>query len=362
MPCTMNRRVALGFRRTLAEVGDPTEKGCSAVPRTDSPAPPEPTPAAATPAARRPLLRWAVRLVPILLLSAAAWVLWREFHELSLGDLHHAMTAWTWPTLAAALLFSVASFFLMGMVEWFGLRWSGATPPFGAAVAVSFVANAVAHSLGANLLVSGALRARLYERYGVNLAQVAATTLFGGVSYAVGLAALSGGGLLLADRHDLTATAIPVQVARMAGVALVAGALAYNLTCALRRAPFKAFGQSLTLPSLRDALAQTAIGVADNGIAAGIIWILLPRDGPDYATFVGAYAISCVTGLLSTVPAGAGVFESALTTLLHSASAAGLAAAFLGYRLLYYLLPLIVASLALAGDIAWRRPKADPAI
>jgi uncharacterized membrane protein YbhN (UPF0104 family) len=64
-----------------------------------------------------------------------------------------------------------------------------------------------------------------------------------------------------------------------------------------------------------------------------------------------------VAGLISTVPGGAGVFEGSISTLLPNAEPAPLAAAFLGYRLVYYLLPLLIACLALAGDTIHRRGR-----
>ncbi|MFI4950356.1 MAG: hypothetical protein ACHP7A_04895, partial [Caulobacterales bacterium] len=97
------------------------------------------------------------------------------------------------------------------------------------------------------------------------------------------------------------------------------------------------------------------LGVVDNGIAAAILWILLPHGGPNYVTFVGAYAVACIVGLASSVPGGAGVFESAMAALLPAVEPAALAAAFLGYRLAYYILPLILAALALAADTLRRR-------
>jgi uncharacterized membrane protein YbhN (UPF0104 family) len=224
------------------------------------------------------------------------------------------------------------------------------------AIAGSFLAGAIGHAIGANLLVAGAVRARLYDRYGVSLTQVAATTLFNGMSFAVGLGALGGGGLLLASHAELAATAIPISLARTAGGLLLAGSLGWVAICFLRHEkPIRAFGRSLSLPRAGDAVLQLVLGVADNGIAAGIIWILLPHGTTSYASFVGAYAVACVVGLISSVPGGAGVFESAISTLLPSAAPAPLAAAFLGYRLAYYLLPLVIAALALAGDTALRR-------
>lgn len=327
--------------------------------KTDPPPKPSPAPvevelAGALPVAEvRPLARiikLALRIVPLVLLVAAFFVLRREFRDLSWSSVAAAMDGWGHLPVMAALVLAVLSFLLMGVVEWLGLRWAGAKLPWSVAIAGSFLAGAIGHAIGANLLVAGAVRARLYDRYGVGLTQVAVTTLFNGMSFAVGLGALGGGGLLLASHAELAATAIPVTLARVAGVILLSGSLGWVLLCAIRRRPLTAFGRSLTLPSARDAALQLVIGVADNGIAAGIVWVLLPAGSTSYATFVGAYAVACVAGLLSSVPGGAGVFEGALSALLPMTAAAPLAAAFLGYRLAYYLLPLVIASLALFGD------------
>jgi uncharacterized membrane protein YbhN (UPF0104 family) len=176
------------------------------------------------------------------------------------------------------------------------------------------------------------------------------------MSFAVGLATLGGSGLLLATHAELAATAIPVYLARGAGALLVAGALTWVAICYWRHGkPLTAFGRTVSLPSFWSAVLALLIGVVDNGIAAAIVWVLLPDGATSYAGFVGAYAVACVVGLISGVPGGAGVFESAISTLLPGVKAAPLAAAFLGYRLAYYLLPLILASLGLLGDAVWGR-------
>jgi uncharacterized membrane protein YbhN (UPF0104 family) len=296
------------------------------------------------------LTRAALRIVPVLLLIAAAWVLWREFHKLSLEAVLQAIAGWGTMAVTLAVLLSVASFVLMAVIEWVGLRWTGARVPLRTVVLGSFLANAIAHAIGANLLISGAIRARTYDRHSVTLTQVAQATVFAAVSFGVGLAALSGGGLLLATHAELDATAITPPVARALGVALVAGAGGYVVLCIFLRRSFRIFGRAITLPDVWDALAQLVLGVVDNAIAAAILWILLPAGGPSYASFVGAYAVACIAGLASSVPGGAGVFESAMAALLPNVDVAALAAAFLGYRLAFYLLPLIIAFLALAID------------
>ncbi len=296
------------------------------------------------------LRRWALRLIPLILLGVAALVLWRDYHELRPGEIADEIRGWGHGRIGAALALSAVSFLLMGVVEKFGLAWMGARLPWRPTLATAFIANAIAHALGANLLVSGAVRARLYDRYGVSLTQVAGATLFQGCSFAVGISTLAGVGLLAASTEALAASAVSTQVARTTGTVLLSGVGAYVLACALHRAPIHALGRTFALPSPAKALVQVGVGALDNATAAAIIWILLPGAPLDYLAFVGSYAIACVAGLISTVPAGAGVFEGSLSALLRGVPAAPLAAAFLGYRLAYFLLPLLVAMAALAID------------
>ncbi|MFN3584650.1 lysylphosphatidylglycerol synthase domain-containing protein [Phenylobacterium sp.] len=304
-----------------------------------------------------PLIRrWALHVVPFLLLGAAVFVLWREFHEVKPADVAASMRAWGYGDTLAALGLSAASFTLMGLVEWLGLRWAGARLPIPPALAGSFLANAIGHTLGANLLVSGAVRARFYSRYGVTLKEVAATTVFHGVSFAVGLSTLAGVSLLIGGSSDAVRIAAPV--ASGVGIVLLGAVAFYVALCGTLKRPLKGFGHSLKLPSWRVALAQIALGAVDNAVAAGIIWSLLPEGSMSYFSFVGAYAPSVVIGLISHVPGGVGVFEGSLSTLLAGVPAAPLAAAFLGYRIAFFLLPLLVAALALMGDAVRQRRTA----
>lgn len=297
------------------------------------------------------LQRLAWHLVAFILLGAAAYILWREFHEISLAEVGQAIRAWGWDSVLLAVSLSATSFLLMGTIEWLGLRWAGARIAVRSALAGSFIASAIAHSLGANLIVSGAVRARYYAKHGVTLRQVAATTLFHGFSFTVGLSTLAGVALLMAGSTDVAAVSrIANPVADGLGAILLAAVGAYVVLCATLRSPVRGFGHSLKLPSPRVALAQLSIGAIDNAVAAAIIWVLLPDGAVGYFTFVGAYAPSVVVGLVSHVPGGVGVFEGSVSTLLRGLRPASLAAAFLGYRLFFFLLPLLIAGLALAVD------------
>jgi glycosyltransferase 2 family protein len=57
------------------------------------------------------------------------------------------------------------------------------------------------------------------------------------------------------------------------------------------------------------------------------------------------------------VPGGVGVFEGSISALLAGVEPAPLAAAFLGYRLAFFILPLAIAAVALAGDTFRQRAR-----
>jgi uncharacterized membrane protein YbhN (UPF0104 family) len=296
--------------------------------------------------------------IAVLLLSAAAFILWREFHDLRPEDLAAAIRAWGWQSAVLAVGFSGASFLLMGVVELMGLRWAGAKIDAASGMAGGFIACAISHSLGANLLVAGAVRARFYAKHGITLRQVAAATVFNSFTFTVGLATLAGTSLLLAGSREIAAVSrIANPVADALGGLLVTGVVGYVVLCAVLHRPLRVFGHTIKLPSLRVALAQLAIGTIDNAMAAAILWVLLPAGALSYFTFVGAYAPSVIVGLISHVPGGVGVFESSVSTLTRGLDPAALAAAFLGYRLFFFLIPLAIAGLALGVDIVRERAR-----
>ncbi|KPA99532.1 hypothetical protein PF70_00356 [Pseudomonas asplenii] len=95
----------------------------------------------------------------------------------------------------------------------------------------------------------------------------------------------------------------------------------------------------------------TALDVA---AAATVLYLLLP-EAPPFGAFLLVYLLALAAGVLSHVPGGVGVFEAILlAAFTNELGAAPLAAALLLYRLIYVLLPLLLACLALLSTEAQR--------
>lgn len=138
--------------------------------------------------------------------------------------------------------------------------------------------------------------------------------------------------------------ALGVTGLQVVGFMLLAVAASYLLACAFaKRRTWHVRDHEITLPSLRLALCQVALGAANWALMAALIHWLLPGD-LFYPSILGILLISCVAGVVAHIPAGLGVLEAVFLALLQGQLGQGtLVAALLGYRTLYYLIPLLLA-------------------
>jgi glycosyltransferase 2 family protein len=79
-----------------------------------------------------------------------------------------------------------------------------------------------------------------------------------------------------------------------------------------------------------------------------VIYVLLEHR-IDYPSVLGVLLVSAIAGVVSHIPAGLGVLEGVFIGLLGTRlPESTLLAALIGYRALYFLGPLLVATLILA--------------
>lgn len=304
--------------------------------------------------ARRGLNRLAsvaARILPPLLMAAAAYVLWRELRHLSVSDLSASMSRWGPARIAAACAFASLTYILLGLNEFLSLRWLGAGLPYRRVAPVSFIAYAFGNTIGFNLLVATTIRCRSYLRYGVPVSTTTAASVWDSLMFWTGMAGLAGLSLVRADQPGL----------KWAGAFLLCVPLAVVILCGLLRRPVHLLKREWRLPPPPMAAAQIVIAMSLNLSLAAVLWTLLRGEIAGYLEFAGAYTASLAAGLVSGAPGGIGVFETAMLTLLPDLARADLAAAFLGYRLAYFLIPLaIAAAVFLLREKPWKtRPRRE---
>lgn len=276
-----------------------------------------------------------VILIPVLLFSLARNLDWAEVRQ--------SLFAYKPGTLAIGLLLALASYLVFASYDLLARAYTGHQLPARQVLPVAFVC--YAFNLNFTTWVGGvALRYRLYGRLGLDTPTITRILTLGLLTNWMGYLLLAGcvfasGSVKLPDTWAVGATGL-----RLIGVLMVAVAVGYLLACAFaKRRTWHLRGHELTLPSIRLALCQVALGASNWVLMAALIYWLLPGD-LFYPSVLGVLLISCVAGVVAHIPAGLGVLEAVFLALLHGQLGQGsLVAALLGYRTLYYLIPLAVA-------------------
>ena len=150
---------------------------------------------------------------------------------------------------------------------------------------------------------------------------------------------------------------------RLIGIGMLLAALAYLLVCRFsRRREWQVRGQEIRLPSWRLALLQALMGAGNWALMGLVVFTLLP-DKAGYPTILAILMVSSIAGVITHIPAGLGVLESVFITLLQGQYSQGtLLAALIGYRAVYFLLPLLLALVVylLLERVASQRGAAAP--
>jgi hypothetical protein len=131
----------------------------------------------------------------------------------------------------------------------------------------------------------------------------------------------------------------------MLGIALLAVPVAYVLSCAIsKRRVWTVRGHDVVLPPLRLALLQLVMSTLNWSLMACAIYLLMDQKIA-YPTVLGVLLVGAIAGVITHVPAGLGVLEAVFYALLsHQLPESELLAALLMYRVVYYLVPLLAAT------------------
>jgi phosphatidylglycerol lysyltransferase len=292
-------------------------------------------------------VRAALSIGALILVTVA---LEKSLRGLTWAHLRADIHALSWGQLAASVAATLASYALLTIFDWQGLRAVGRKVSQLRMIGTAFMANALGHSLGFASLTGGAIRLKGYGDSGCTAGEVGQIVFHTTTGFLIGAWALAA----------LTAALVPQQLAavlwggiglwRTLGLAALAALLAMLLV--LRATPFPVRWRKfrLTLPSRRDASLALAVSIVELGCAAAALYVLLP-DAADvsFGNFIGLYLIAVLVGLISTVPAGLGVFEWTLLRFLPQVNTSELLASILVYRIIYYVLPLVIGIVAPAA-------------
>ena len=300
----------------------------SSAPPSGPTGPSGPTPSGPSGAHARPRLTLFKALFPFLMASACLWLILHKVETLDLAALWAALASISPVAWALAGLATVASFWAVGRYDTILHRHFDTGVPTRQTVQSGAAAIALSQTLGFGLLTGSLVRWRLVPALG--LPRALSITLLCAASFGAALAALTALSTLLTQGFAAPIWAAPLLLALLALPAL------------------SLLMPRLGLPSLPAMAAITLLALMDTLFAALAFLLLLPETaGAELFSLYPVFLIALAAGLFSGVPAGAGPFELTVLTLLPAVPEAELVAGLIGFRLIYFALPALLAALFL---------------
>ena len=287
--------------------------------------------------------------VSLVVLAVAGFTLYGLLREVDFAKVATAIAAQPIKKIAAAGLFVICGYVTLTFYDVFALRTIGwHKVPYSVAALASFTSSTIGHSLGAAVLTGGLIRLRIYSVWGLNVFDVAKIAFVTGMTFLLGNAVLLA--VVTTYTPDAAATVdhLPAWLNRAIGLAGLFVIICYLIWLAPRP---RAVGRSdwrLVLPSLRSTLVQIGIGTLDLSLVTCAMYVLLPpHPAVGFASVLITFLTATMLGTVSHAPGGLGVIEATMLVGLPEFQREELLAALLTFRVLYFVLPLLLATLSL---------------
>ncbi len=294
----------------------------------------------------RPWLIAAVALGLAALLTHALGVL---SHEVRYADVVRQIAREPLSDLALAALATAISYLLLTRYDAYALEYVGARVRASTVVLTSFIAYALGNTVGLGVLTGGAVRMRLYTAAGVEPTRVTKVIAFNASAFAIGIVVFGALGLLWAAPDIASLLKAPAWTLRVIAV-LVLACIVILLLVSIRQREVRVLRWTLPLLPTKLAARLLVISVLDLGASAAALWLLLPEGVINPFVFVGWYAIAVTLGLVSHIPGGLGVFDAVIVLACAGRAPPGeIVGALVLYRVIYYLAPLMLGAVLLAG-------------
>lgn len=293
--------------------------------------------------------------IGLLIVGFAATALFHLLREIEPDRIVAALRAKSAKDILVAGLFVAGGYVTLTFYDFFALRTIGRRDvPYRVAAFTSFTSYTIGHNLGATVLTGGIIRFRIYSRWGLSLIDVAKIAFITGLTFWLGNAFVLGVGMAWAPEAASGVNLLPAWLNRiigLSGLAVIAGYLLW-LGCrprAIGRADWR-----VALPNVRLTLVQIGIGMLDLTMGGLAMYVLLPaQPSIEFIASLVVFVTSILLGFLSHAPGSLGVIEAAMLVGMPQFAKEELLASLLIFRALYFLLPVLLASLLLAMRELW---------
>lgn len=279
----------------------------------------------------------------------AAYMLYTQLSKYEWSEIREALLSIPARNLWYACLASFFGYVALSSYDFLALKYIKRKLAIWKWVFVGFIGFSVSNNAGHAIVSGGAIRYRLYTRWRFHGAEIVKMVTFSGFTYLVACFFLIIIGYLITPDHAFGDGSVSKFTTQLVTLLSVIGLLGYFALSIWYKKPLNIKGVELEMPNVKMSLAQMIIGAADIIMDSFVLYFsLIPFVEIPFETFMGVFIIAKVLGVFSQVPGGLGVFETLFLYIIPGEhNQAMLFGALIAYRIIYYLLPLVVSGIAL---------------
>ncbi|MBR5599152.1 MAG: UPF0104 family protein [Alphaproteobacteria bacterium] len=279
----------------------------------------------------------------------AVYMIYKQLSRYSAEELKNAIFNIPDINLIYAGIASLLGYVALSTYDYLALKYIRKKMQSWKWILTGFIGFSVSNNAGHAIVSGGAVRYRFYSRWGISTGDIVKMVTFSGFTYLVACFFLIILGYIMTPEHAFGANDSTRISTFVTMVLSVIGLGIYFWASIYYKKSVTIKGVKFRMPGFRLALEQTIIGSIDIVMASLVLYsVLICFIKIDFMTFMGVFIIAQVLGVYSQVPGGLGVFELVFSNILPGQdNQAILFGALIAYRIIYYLLPLVISGIVL---------------
>lgn len=282
----------------------------------------------------------------------AAYMLYNQLSKYSWVDIKSALLSIPQKNLIYACAASFFGYVALSSYDYLALKYVGRKLVPWKWIFAGFIGFSISNNAGHAIVSGGSIRYRLYTRWRFHASEIVKMVTFSGFTYLFGCFFLIILGYFLTPNHAFGEGSVSQMTTLITTIVSAVGLALYFWATLFYKKPLIIKEIEFDIPSFKMALAQTFLGGADILLASLVLYFsLIPFIEIPFDVFIGVFIIAQVLGVFSQVPGGLGVFEGLFLFIIPGGedNTAKLFGALIAYRIIYYLLPLLVSGTVLLG-------------
>lgn len=306
---------------------------------------------------------WLAPAITIAAIVVVGFVLREKIALLSGSSFQRALKTIAAHRFAAAAMCTLAYYCVIVGYDTLAFRTMRLPATRRSIAVASFVSFAYSNIIGFGAITNASLRYHMHKHAGITLKDSTKVVAFYTLTLLLGVLCVGSIVFLWSSVKLPLALRLPFRTLQPIGWISLALLAVYVWLLTRRGRPLRFWKWTLPKLPLRVVVQQVLLASADWLLSGAAVYALLPHaPAVPFLEFLSIYMIAQLAGMFSQVPGGVGVFETVMLVLLPKhASAAATIGSLLAFRVVFYVVPFLVATLLL-GRYEWRlrRSKRTP--